>query len=68
MFDPDFDQNRYFSHVPDKRRSAIAFRLFIALLKTAGKSMPAFVIFELSTGVDNFVRNSMANFTYFPVG
>jgi hypothetical protein len=54
--------------VPDKCRSAIAFPLFIALLKTAGKSMPAFVIFELSTGVDNFVRNSMANFTYFPVG
>ncbi|GEM_PF-6810588 len=68
MFDPDFDQNRCFSHVPDKRRFSIALRLFIALLKIAGKSMPGFVIFQLSTDVDNFVRNSMANFTYFPVG
>jgi len=67
MFIPDFDQNKCFPRLPEKCRSAIAPRLCIALFKIADKSKKGLGIFHLSTSVDNFVRNSMANFADFPV-
>jgi hypothetical protein len=61
MFDPDLDQRRCFLGVPDKLLPAIAARLFTLRSSSIRKLITALRILDLSTGVDNFVRNSRTN-------
>jgi hypothetical protein len=63
MFDPDFDQRTCFFDVPDKLLSTIVARLFTLRFSDIRKAITALSFLDLSTGVDNFVRNSMANST-----
>jgi hypothetical protein len=68
MFGPDFDPSQCFLRVPDKALSIIAARLFILPSGRIPKSVSSHVIFELSTGVDNSVRNLARYSTVLLVG
>jgi hypothetical protein len=61
MFGPNFDQNACFFGFRLKILfnvvSAVLFKLFTPLCNFISKSRMFFGIFELSTAVDNFVRN-----------
>jgi hypothetical protein len=68
MFGPDFDPSQCFVRVPDKVLSIIAARLFILPSSRIPKSVSSHVNFELSTGVDNSVRNLARYSTVFSAG
>jgi hypothetical protein len=68
MFDPASDQSGCFPRVPDKLLSAIAARLFTSPSSSACKSIRSLTILELSTGVDNFVRNFRPDFPDLSMG